>query len=83
MTSLPRAFAAAHWPGGRPLFTPLTCISLLAFYVFAMQCFSSLVVTRRETNSLRWPLFQCFYMTAVAYLAAFLIYQGGRLLGWQ
>lgn len=81
--SLKEAFQNAHWPDGRPLFTPLVCVSLMAFYVFAMQCLSTVAVVRRETNSWRWPIFQIMYMTILAYAAAFIIYQGGRWLGWQ
>jgi ferrous iron transport protein B len=44
---------------------------------------STLAVVRRETNSWRWPIFQFAYMTALAYGASLLIYQGGRLLGFQ
>jgi ferrous iron transport protein B len=68
---------------GTPLYTPLTGFSLMVFYVLAMQCLSTLAVVRRETNSWRWPLFQLFYMTALAYAASLLIFQGGRLLGLQ
>ncbi len=68
---------------GSPLFTPLTCMSLMAFFVFALQCLSTVAVVRRETNSWRWPLFQVVYMFAVAWLASFVIYQGGQLLGWS
>jgi ferrous iron transport protein B len=70
-------------PDGSPVFTPLTCLSILVFFVLSMQCVSTLAVVRRETNSFRWPLFQFCYMTGTAYLAALLIYQGGRLLGFQ
>ena len=65
------------------MFTPLVCIGLMVFYVLAMQCVSTVAIVRRETNSWRWPLFQLFYMTSLAYLAALLVYQGGRLLGFQ
>jgi ferrous iron transport protein B len=68
---------------GTPVFTPLVCIGLMVFYVLAMQCVSTLAIVRRETNSWRWPLFQLFYMTSLAYLAALFVYQGGRLLGFQ
>ena len=81
--SLQNTFAQARWPDGRMLFTPLVCMSLLVFYVFAMQCFSTLAVTRRETNSWRWPIFQFVYMTGIAYSAAWVVYQGGRWLGFQ
>jgi ferrous iron transport protein B len=68
---------------GTPVFTPLVCIGLMAFYVLAMQCISTVAIVRRETNSWRWPLFQIGYMTGLAWLAAFVIFQGGRLLGFQ
>ncbi len=68
---------------GRPVFTPLVCVGLMVFYVLAMQCVSTVAIVRRETNSWRWPLFQIAYMTALAWLGAFTVYQGGRLFGWQ
>jgi len=52
-----------------------TALSLLIWYVFSCQCLSTLAVTRRETNSWRWPLFMFFYMTVLAYSASFLTYQ--------
>jgi ferrous iron transport protein B len=55
---LREAIAKAKWPDGRQLFTPLVCVTLMIFYVFAMQCVSTLAVVRRETNSWRWPAFQ-------------------------
>jgi ferrous iron transport protein B len=51
--------------------------------VLAMQCVSTVAVMRRETNGWRWPLFQIAYMTALAWGMAFLIYQGGKLLGYD
>jgi len=70
-------------PDGTPVFSPLTCLSILIFFVFSMQCVSTLAVVRRETNSFRWPLFQFCYMTGTAYALSFLIYQGGRLMGFH
>ena len=70
-------------PTGGLVYTPLTCLSLLVFFVLSMQCMSTLAVVRRETNSWLWPLFQFCYMTGAAYLAAFVIYQGGTLLGFS
>jgi len=81
-TPLRRALVAAKWPDGRQLFTPLTCVSLMLFYVFAMQCISTLVIVRRETNSWRWPLFQLGYMTSTAWIVSFVVFQGGRALGF-
>jgi ferrous iron transport protein B len=71
----------ARWPDGRPLFTPLVCFSLMVFYVFAMQCVSTVAVVRRETNSWRWPLFQIAYMTGTAWVVSFIVYQAGRAVG--
>lgn len=76
------AMLADRWPSGAPVYTPLVCVSLMVFYVLAMQCISTLAVVQRETNSWRWPLFQLVYMTGLAYLASLLLYQGGRLLGF-
>jgi len=70
-------------PNGEPVFTPLVCIGLMVFYVLAMQCISTVAIVKRETNSWRWPLFQIGYMTGLAWLGAFVVYQGGRLLGFQ
>jgi len=68
---------------GTAVFTPLTCLSILIFFVLSMQCVSTLAVVRRETNSLRWPVFQFVYMTGTAWIASFLVYQGGCLLGFR
>lgn len=67
---------------GTPVYTPLVSVSLMVFYVLAMQCVSTLAVVRRETNSLLWTAFQFAYMSVLAWLGSFLVYQGGRLLGW-
>ncbi len=75
--------AAEKRADGSPVFTPLVCIGLMVFYVLAMQCISTVAIVRRETNSWRWPLFQIAYMTALAWLGALLVYQGGKLLGFQ
>jgi ferrous iron transport protein B len=50
--------------GRPPFYTPLVCISLLVFYVFAMQCISTIAIVKRETGSWRWPLIQLAYMTS-------------------
>jgi len=52
-----------------------TALSLLAWYVFAPQCMSTLSVVRRETNSIRYPLMMAGYMFALAYTASFLTYR--------
>jgi ferrous iron transport protein B len=68
---------------GGPFFTPLRGISLMVFYVLAMQCFSTTAVVRRETGGWKWALFQWGYMTALAWLAGAVVWNGGRLLGWS
>ncbi|MEO6243925.1 MAG: ferrous iron transport protein B [Opitutaceae bacterium] len=80
-TPLRQAMLEAKWPDGRPLFTPLVCFTLMIFYVFAMQCMSTIAVVRRETNSWKWPLFQTAYMTGTAWVLSLLFYQAGRALG--
>jgi ferrous iron transport protein B len=60
---------------GSPLFTLATGISLMLFYLFAMQCMSTLAITRRETKSWKWPVIQFTYMTAIAYIMSFIAYQ--------
>ncbi len=68
---------------GSPVFTPLVCVALMVFYVLAMQCISTVAIVRRETNSWRWPLFQVVYMTALAWIGSFIVFQGGKLLGFH
>jgi len=60
---------------GQPTYNMRTCLSLLVFYVFAMQCLSTVAVTRRETNSWKWAILQVVYLTGFAYLAALATYQ--------
>ena len=79
---LRQAMLNARWPDGRLLFTPLVCLTLMIFYVFAMQCMSTIAVVRRETNSWRWPLFQLAYMTSTAWVLSFIVYQAGHALGF-
>jgi ferrous iron transport protein B len=80
--TLIQAVKDAKKEDGSPAWTPLTALTLMVFFVLAMQCMSTVAVVRRETNSWTWTLFMVGYMTALAYAAAFLTYQGGRLLGF-
>ncbi len=73
---------AATRRDGTPVYSPLTGLSLMVFFALACQCISTLSVVRRETRSWRWPAFLFGYMTLLAYGASFLVYQGGRLLGF-
>lgn len=67
---------------GAPTFSVLTAVSLMVYYVLAMQCLSTIAIVRRETNGWRWPAVQIAYMTALAYGVTLIVYQGGMLLGW-
>ncbi len=67
---------------GAPLYTPLLGVTLMVFYVFALQCVSTVAIVRRETNTWKWPFFQWAYMGALAWILAFITYQGGKLLGY-
>ena len=67
---------------GKPTYSALTGLSLMVFFALACQCMSTLAVVRRESRSWRWPAFLFAYMTALAYAASLLVYQGGRLLGF-
>lgn len=60
---------------GTPIYTLATGVSLMLFYVFAMQCMSTLAIVKRETRSWKWPTIQLVYMTALAYLASWIAYQ--------
>ena len=79
--SLYDSLRRAERSDGSKVFTTATCASLLVFYVLAMQCLSTQAITRRETNSLRWPAFQLVYMTVLAYTASCLTFQTLRFFG--
>lgn len=67
---------------GTAVYTPLVCISLLVFYVFAMQCVSTMAIVKRETGSWGWMFFQLGFMTGTAYILSLGIYQIGTALGY-
>ena len=67
---------------GKPAYSPLVAISLMVFFVLACQCMSTLAIVKRETNTWGWPVFMFTYMTILAWVGSFLVYQGGRLLGF-
>jgi len=68
-------------PDGSPLFTTLTGLTLMVFYVFALQCVSTIAIVRRETNGWKWPAFQFGYMLVLAWGMAFAVRQVGLMLG--
>ena len=65
----------ARHPDGRPVYTLASGLSLLIFYVFAMQCMSTLAIVKRETNTWKWPMVQLVGMTGIAYVAALVAFQ--------
>jgi ferrous iron transport protein B len=67
---------------GAPVWTALTAICVMIYYVLAMQCMSTVAVVKRETNGWKWPLFQIGYMTALAYGTTFIVYRVGLMLGF-
>jgi ferrous iron transport protein B len=66
---------------GLPVYSTLVALSLMVFYVFAAQCMATFAIVRHETNSWKWPLIMITYMTSLAYIASFIVYQGGTLIG--
>ncbi len=68
---------------GTPLYTPLMGLSLMVFFALACQCMSTLAVVKRETDGYRWPAFLFAYMTTLAWVSSFFVYQGGKLLGFE
>lgn len=66
---------------GMPVWSVLTAICVMVYYVLAMQCMSTVAVMHRETNGWKWPLFQIGYMTALAYSVTFVVYRVGLWIG--
>lgn len=66
---------AAKREDGTPVYSLASGLSLMIFYVFAMQCMSTLAVVKRETRSWKWPIIQLLYMTGLAYVLSLLVYQ--------
>ena len=76
-----RADRYTSGPGaGQPVWTPIVAISLLVWFVLAMQCMSTFAIVRRETGTWRWPLFMLVYMNVLAYAVSLTVYQVGSRL---
>jgi ferrous iron transport protein B len=71
----------AKLPNGKPLFTPWTAVGMMVFFALCAQCFSTLATVRRETGSRKWAYFMFAYMTALAYIGAFVVQLLGKALG--
>lgn len=78
-SSLKQAMLADTYPNGKPVWTPLVAISLLVWFVLAMQCMSTLAIVRRETGGWKWPLGMLVYMNGLAYVVSLIVYQVGRI----
>ena len=74
-STLREKMGAAVKPDGSKVYDLATGLSLLVFYVLAMQCMSTLAVVKRETRSWKWPVIQLLYMTGLAYLVSWLVYR--------
>jgi ferrous iron transport protein B len=73
-SSLREKLKAAVRPDGTPVYSLAAALSLMIFYVLAMQCMSTLAVVKRETQTWKWPTIQFFMMTGLAYLMSWLVY---------
>ena len=73
-TSLREKLQAAKRPDGTPVYSFAAALSLMIFYVLAMQCMSTLAVVKRETQSWKWPTIQFFMMTGLAYIMSWIVY---------
>ncbi len=67
---------------GSRVYSPLVGLSLMVFFALACQCMSTIAVVKRETGGYRWPVFLFVYMTTLAWVASFLVFQIGSALGF-
>jgi ferrous iron transport protein B len=81
MRTLAQTLQAQERPDGSPVYTTLTGLTLMVFYVFALQCVSTVAVVRRETNSWKWPFIQWAYMAVLAWGLAWLTKLIGHACG--
>ena len=65
-----------------PLFTPLVAITIMVFVLISSPCMATIAVVKQESNSWRWPLFMIAYTNGLAWIVSFVVYQGGKLLGF-
>jgi len=68
---------------GKNVFTPLVAISIMVFYVYAAQCVATFAIVKTETNTWKWPIFMIVYMTLLAYIMSFIVYNFGLYLGFS
>ncbi len=80
--SLRQALKNDTYPDGRKVFTPLVAYALMVFVLLYVPCLSTAAMIRKETGSWAWMFFSIGYSTLIAWIAAFVVFQGGRLLGF-
>ncbi len=73
--TLRQKMSSATWPDGRKVYSLAAGLSLLIFYVLAMQCMSTLAIVKRETRTWKWPIIMLVYMTGLAYIMSLITYQ--------
>jgi len=81
--SLRQALQRQTRKDGSKFYSPLVAYALMVFVLLYIPCIAVIAVIKRETNSWRWPAFTAVYTTVLAWLASFVIYQGGRFLGFK
>jgi ferrous iron transport protein B len=81
LSGLRTALKKDTYPNGRPVFTPLIAYTLMVFVLLYIPCFSTAAVIKKETGSWGWMFFSVGYTTTLAWVTAFIVYQGGRLFG--
>jgi ferrous iron transport protein B len=79
--NLQKAMQNAHYDSGpragKPVWTPLVAVSLLIWFVLAMQCMSTVAIVKRETGGWGWPIFMILYMNGLAYVVCLVVFQVG------
>jgi Fe2+ transport system protein B len=75
--NLQQAMQNEKYANGKPVWTPLVAISLLIWFVLAMQCMSTVAIVKRETGGWGWPIFMTLYMNGLAYVLCLLVFQVG------
>lgn len=65
-----------------PLFTPLLAVTIMVFALLSSPCMATIAIVKQESNSWKWPLFMIIYTNSLAWIVSFMVYQGGKLLGF-
>ena len=80
-TELRKSIRQQKKPDGSYAYTPLTAYALMVFVLLYIPCLATIAVIKIETKSWKWPIFTVVYTTMVAWMASFIVYQGGKLIG--